>query len=173
MKWTVECDRAYNTLKEALCQSPILCSPDFDKEFVLQTDASDIGVGAVLSQMDEDGKDRPVAHFSRKLLPREQRYSTIEKECLAIKLAVETFKVYLLGRPFTIQTDHRSLVWLNRLKGKNGRLTRWSLALQPYSFKVVHRAGNKNGNADALSRVTTDIAKDKSVAGEEGRSVKD
>ena len=123
--------------------------------------------------MDEDGKDRPVAYFSRKLLPREQRYSTIEKECLAIKLAVETFKVYLLGRPFTIQMDHRSLVWLNRLKDKNGRFTRWSLALQPYSFKVVHRAGNKNGNADALSRVTTDVAKDKSVAGEEGRSVKD
>ena len=76
----------------------------------------------------------------------------MEKECLAIKLGVEAFKVYLLGKEFTIQTDHRALVWLNRLREKNARLTRWSLALQDYKFDVVHRAGTANGNADALSR---------------------
>ena len=113
----------------ALCQSPVLRSPDFKKQFILQTDASDRGVGAVLSQMGDDGKEQPVAYFSRKLLPREVRYSTIEKECLAIKLGVEAFRVYLLGREFVVQTDHRSLVWLNKLKDKNARLARWSLIL--------------------------------------------
>ena len=88
--------------------------PDFGKEFYLQTDASNRGVGAVLSQLDADGLDHPVAFYSRKLLPREEKYSTIEKECLTICLGVQAFCVYLLGRPFTIQTDHRSLEWLER-----------------------------------------------------------
>ena len=76
----------------------------------------------------------------------------MKKRCLAIKLEVEAFQVYLLGRDFMIQTDHRSLVWLDKLKDKNMRLARWSLVLQPYSFTVIHRAGSKNSNADALSR---------------------
>ena len=126
-------------------------------------------VGAVLSQLDSKGCDRPVAYFSCKLMPREQRYSTVEQECLAIKLGVEAFKVYLIGRHFIVQTDHRSLKWLNRLKENNSRLTRWSLALQPFSFTVEHRAGTANGNADALSRCVTDM----SAAGEGGRNVED
>ena len=113
-----------------LTETQILRNPDFDKEFILQTDTSDRGVGGVLSQLDDEGNDRPISYFSRKLLPREEKYSTIEKECLAIKLGVEAYKVYLIGRRFTVQTDHRSLVWLKKLKEKNSRLTRWSLALQ-------------------------------------------
>ena len=153
--WSAECDRAFRQLKEKLCASPVLRSPDFEKEFVLQTDASDRGIGAVLSQLDEDGHDHPVVFFSRKLLPREERYSTVEKECLAIKLGVQAFKVYLLGKPFCVQTDHRALVWLDKLKDKNSCLTRWSLALQPFQFSVSHRAGRANGNADALSRAAS------------------
>ena len=114
--------------------------------------------------------DRYHIIFSRKLLPREEKYSTIEKECLAIKLGVEAYKVYLIGRRFTVQMDHRSLVWLNKLKEKNSRLTRWSLALQQYDFVVVHRAGAANGNADALSRAAITVM---SIAGEGGRSVED
>ena len=102
IQWNDNCEQAFVTLKRVLCQSPILVNPDFDKPFLLQTDASDRGIGAVLSQEDDEGGDQPVAYFSRKLLPREVRYSTIEKECLAIKLGVEAFKVYLLGRQFTI-----------------------------------------------------------------------
>ena len=172
VQWTKECEEAFMMLKHILCSSPVLANPDFDKQFILQTDASNRGVGAVLSQKDAEGRDKPIAFFSRKLLPREQRYSTVKQECLAIKLGVEAFKVYLIGKPFVIQTDHRSLKWLNRLKEKNSRLTRWSLALQPYSFVVEHRAGTANGNADALSRCATDMM-EKSVAGEEGRSVED
>ena len=89
-------------------------------------------MGAVLSQESEDRGDKPVAYFSRKLLPREEKYSTIEKECLAIRLAIHAFRVYLMGRAFTIQTDHRSLEWLDKMKENNARLTRWSLLLQPY-----------------------------------------
>ena len=153
--WTAECDKAFRELKEKLCTMPILRSPDFDSAFILQTDASDRGIGAVLSQRADDGEEHPVAYWSRKLLPREQRYSTIEKECLAIKLGAEAFKVYLLGRTFTIETDHRSLVWMERLKDTNNRLARWSLALQCFCFSVKHRAGSLNGNADALSRAAT------------------
>ena len=115
-------------------------APTF-RPFILQTDASDRGVGAVLTQRDGHGEEHPVSYYSRKLLPREQRYSTVEKELLAIKLATNAFRVYLLGRPFLIVTDHRSLEWQERLKENNARLTRWSLALQPYDFIVQHRPG--------------------------------
>ena len=147
-----DCDRTFKKLKEGLCAAPILCSPNFEQQFILQTDASERGVGAVLSQMDDDNTDHPVAFYSRKLLDREEKYSTVEKECLAIKVAVEVFKVYLLGRHFIIQTDHRALEWLARVKDKNARLTCWSLALQSYDFNVVYRKGTANGNADGLSR---------------------
>ena len=172
VKWTPSCEAAFVSLKKTLCQSPILSNPDFNKTFYLQTDASNRGVGAVLSQLAEDGQDQPIAYFSRKLLPREVKYSTVEKECLAIKLGIEAFRVYLLGRTFIVQTDHRSLVWLDKLKDKNARLERWSLILQQYSFTVQHRKGLANGNADELSRASLDYP-DQSNAGEGERSVAD
>ena len=153
--WSSKCMAAFQKLKDLLCTAPILQSPNFGSLFVLQTDASHRGVGAVLCQRDDNDQDHPVAYFSRKLLPREERYSTVEKECLAIKLGIQAFKVYLLGKPFEIETDHRTLVWLDRLKDNNTRLTRWSLLLQPYEFTIRHRAGRSNGNADALSRSTS------------------
>lgn len=106
----------------------------------------------MLSQTGESGQDQPVAYFSEKLLPREQNYSTVEKECLPIKLSIQAFSTYLLGRTFTIETDHRSLEWLDRIRHTNSRLTRWSLFLQGYSYTVRYRKGNANGNADGLSR---------------------
>ena len=84
----------------------ILRSSDFTRPFILKANASDRGVGAILSQVGSDGEEHPVGYFSRKLLPRKERYSTVEKESLAIKLAVSAFRVYLLGRKFVIQTDH-------------------------------------------------------------------
>ena len=179
--WTADCEEAFQKLKQLLCSAPVLRTPDFERPFLLQTDASDRGVGAVLSQPGvEAGTDHPVAYFSKKLLPREEKYSTVEKECLAIKLATQAFRVYLLGRHFTIQTDHRALEWLDRVKESNGRLTRWSLALQPFSFTVEYRPGGQNGNADGLSRLTEEFEDSirgnrhgDDVAGEGGRSVKD
>ena len=107
--------KAFLSLQHALCSSPVLQSPDFSRPFIMQTDASNRGVIAVLSQRDRDGTDCPVAYYSRKLLLREERFSTIEKECLTIKVATDAFCVYLLGSPFIIQTDHCSLKWLDQL----------------------------------------------------------
>ena len=154
VRWTDACESAFQTLKTALCSEPVLKSPDFGRPFTLQTDASDRGIGAVLSQCDDEGLEHPVAFFSRKLLPREERYSTIEKECAA----THAFRVYLLGRKFLIQTDQRALEWLNQFKDNNARLTRWSLALQPFHFTIQYRAGTTNGNADALSRAFPNTA---------------
>lgn len=99
-----------------------------------------------------DGQDHPVEYLSRKLLPRERSYSTVEKECLAIVWAVQKWHPYLFGRRFEIQTDHRPLQWLNKTKGANQRLLRWSLVLQQYIFVTTHRKGSDNSNADGLSR---------------------
>lgn len=135
---TPACDGAFAELKSWMCSSPILRSPNFSKPFIVQTDASECGVGAVLSQLDDNGDDHPMSYYSQKLLPRQERYANVEKECLAIRLAVQAFWVYLVGRPFTIQTDHCALESLDRLKDKNSRLTRWSLSLQPFYFSVQY-----------------------------------
>ncbi len=150
IEWAEECSKAFEELKRILMSKPVVSSPDFSKSFVLQTDASEVGVGAILSQADKEGLDHPVAYFSRKLLPRERKYSTVEKECLAIKLGVEVFWVYLYGKPFQIQT---ALQWLDSVKDSNNRLLRWSLMLQPYTFTIQHRKGVDNANADCLSRI--------------------
>ena len=96
--------------------------------------------------------EHPVAYLSIKLLPREQNYSMIEKELLAIVWAVGSLSYYLDGRKFIIETDHNPLTWLNKMKDKNQRLLRWALALQTYTFEVKYRKGSQNGNADGLSR---------------------
>ena len=130
---------------------PLLHTPNFSLPFTLQTDASNRGLGAVLSQQVE-GVDRPVLYISRKLSEREGRYSTVEKECLAIRWAVDSLRYYLLGRSFTLWSDHAPLQWLHRMKDTNARITRWYLALQPFNFKVVHRPGAQMVVADFLSR---------------------
>ncbi len=119
--------------------------------FLLQTDASDRGLGAVLTQ-EMGGEACPVLYISRKLSKRETMYSTIEKECLAIRWAVLTLRYYLLGREFTLCSDHAPLQWLHRMKDTNARITRWYLALQPFKFKVIHRPGTQMTVADFLSR---------------------
>ncbi len=91
-------------------------------------------------------------YISRKLSKRETMYSTIEKECLAIRWAVLTLRYYLLGREFTLCSDHAPLQWLHRMKDTNARITRWYLALQPFKFKVIHRPGTQMTVADFLSR---------------------
>ena len=125
--------RAFIRLKEILCSDPVLLAPNLDEVFILQTDASKEGLGAVLSQADHKGQERPVAYINRKLLPREKTYSTIEKEALAIKWAMEKLKVYLLGREFVVQTDHVPLQFME-LHANNARGARWGLALQPFRF---------------------------------------
>ena len=138
-------------LKTQLCNATVLRTPEFGAPFILQTDASDCGIGGVLSQINAS-KEHAVAYYSRKLAPREKNCSTIEKKCLSIKAAIQNFRVYLVGAKFNVVTDHKALKWLNTMKDNNPRLTRWYLFLQPYQFEVEHRPGKLNGNADALSR---------------------
>ncbi len=149
--WTERCQQVFTQVKAALCGGPLLHSPDFSLPFLLQTDALDRGLGAVLTQ-EIGGEERPVLYISRKLSKRETMYSTIEKECLAIRWAVLTLRYYLLGREFTLCSDHAPLQWLHRMKDTNARITRWYLALQPFKFKVIHRPGTQMTVADFLSR---------------------
>ena len=111
-------------LKQALCSSPVLRSPNYSRPYILQIEASDRKVGAVLSQIRVEGEKHPIAYFSQKLLPQEEQYSNVEKDCLAIKLAVYAFCMYLLGCECVIQTDHYVFEWLDQLKEDNSRLCR-------------------------------------------------
>ena len=154
--WTQELEEDFIALRDELLKKPVLKCPDYQQTFILQTDASDRGIGAVLSQTDLTGKEHPIAYYSRKLLPREQRYATIEKECLGIVCALKHFEVYLLGQEFTICTDHKALKFLQRMKNNNSRLTRWALAIQPFQYVIIHKPGLDNTNADGLSRQAWD-----------------
>jgi hypothetical protein len=137
--------------KERLCTAPILQFPDFRREFVVTTDASQVAIGAVLSQEGELG-DRPVAFASRRLSPAETRYSTIERELLGVVWAVQYFRPYLLGRKFRIRTDHKPLVWVDKLRETSARISRWKETLAAYDFEITHTRGVDNVVADCLSR---------------------
>lgn len=152
LNWSSAQDKAFAKLKELLCAKPILRLPDTTKPFVLRTDASDVGLGAVLLQEHEDGIF-PVAYASRKLSRAERNYSVVERECLAIVWAVAKFYRWLYGRQFVLQTDHRPLTFLDRAKMANARVMRWALALQPFSFRTESIKGSDNVGADYLSRV--------------------
>ncbi|XP_073784003.1 uncharacterized protein [Danio rerio] len=152
IRWTKEADDAFRALKKSLTSSPVLHAPDFGCPFILQTDASDSGLGAVLSQVHGD-EEHPIMYVSRKLTPAETRYATVEKEALAIKWAILELRYYLLGRKFTLVTDHAPLQWMATAKNNNARVTRWFLSLQDFNFDVQHRAGASHGNADGLSRL--------------------
>ena len=148
-QWSQACDIAFPTLKGKLIESPVLSYPNFAADaapFVLQTDASAVGIGAILEQ---DG--HVIAYFSRALTNAEKHYSIIQQECLAAVVAMKQFRHYLLGRQFTLMTDHAPLQWLLAQK-MEGLLCRWALAMQEYNFNIVYRSGSSNGNADALSR---------------------
>lgn len=154
-KWTEPCQMSFEKIKALLINSPILFAPDFSSPFLLAVDASDTGAGAVLLQRDQTGVEHPVCYFSRKFNKHQQRYSTIEKEALALVLALQHFDVYVgsVSYPLIIYTDHNPLVFLTRMKNNNQRLMRWSLFLQTFELDIRHIRGKDNVIADALSRV--------------------
>jgi hypothetical protein len=150
-EWKEEHQRAFDLLKAALADTPVLQFPVADAPFVLDTDASSTGVGAVLSQI-VDGQERVLGYASRALSRRERNYCVTRRELLSVVTFVKTFRPYLYGKKFIIRTDHASLQWLKNFKEPEGQLARWLERLQEYKFDIVHRPGKKHGNADGLSR---------------------
>ncbi|GFX11617.1 retrovirus-related Pol polyprotein from transposon 297 [Trichonephila clavipes] len=139
---TTECENAFRELKGKLIDKPVLYAPNFEREFIVQTDASNAGMGAVLTQLTEQGEEHPILYLSKKFSEVEKSYCTTEKEC-----AIKRLHYYLDGNSFLVMTDHNPLVWLNRNVSSNPRLMQWALALQPYNFKIVHRSGKSHKTA--------------------------
>lgn len=149
--WTPECEEAFVKIRELLVQAPILSCPDYSKKFVIQTDASGYGIGAVLTQPQEGG-EKVICYLSRSLTKQERLYTTTEREMLALVWAIQKLRPYIEGVPFTVITDHHALKWLLNLKDPTGRLGRWSIKLQQYDFEIEHRRGRDMDLPDMLSR---------------------
>ena len=139
-------NESFQTLKAALTQKPIMRLPHFEKQFVLQTDASDSGLGAVIL-LEYDGVNMPVMYISRKLNAAEIRYSTIERECLALFWATKRLLVYLYGTEFILEIDHQPLAFVNRANIDNDRVMRRALHLQMYRYQVCIVKGSANTTA--------------------------
>ena len=155
-KWNNQCEEAFIVLKNALMSEPILRPPDPSKKFIIIiiTDASNIGLGAILAQYDpNDKRDHAISYIGKLLSKPQKNYSVMERECLAVIWAVRQFRSYIYGQEFIILTDHSALRWLFSQKEPIGRIARWITAMMEHSFKVIHRSGEKHSNADALSRV--------------------
>lgn len=153
--WGRDQQHAFDSLKKLLTNEPVLSAPDFSRPFKLATDASDVGVGAVLIQEDDQGIEHPVSYYSRKFNNSQRNYSTIEKEILAVILALQHFNVYVDSpiEPVVVYSDHNPLVFAHKFKNNNQRLARWSLILQEYNLSIQHIRGKDNVIADALSRI--------------------
>uniref|UniRef100_A0A3B1IQI2 Gypsy retrotransposon integrase-like protein 1 n=1 Tax=Astyanax mexicanus TaxID=7994 RepID=A0A3B1IQI2_ASTMX len=150
-QWTPECQAAFEELKSSLTSTPVLGYPRDHGNLILDTDASNFGIGAVLSQV-QDGAERVLAYGSRRLSSTEQNYCTTRRELLAVVEFTRHFRQYLLGRPFIVRSDHSSLRWLVNIKEPEGQLARWLEKLAEYDFQVVHRPGHHHQNADVMSR---------------------
>ncbi len=163
-RWTDECQSAFEKLKQALVSEPIVLQyPDFNREFTLSCDASDYAIGYILGQLDDNGGEHVVAYAGRSLNSAERKWHIKDKECLAIVEGMRHFKVYLArDKEFTIYTDHKALEYMKTAQESAGRIYRWSVEIMHYKYKVKHKAGSSNGNADCLSRREYDSSPDDS-----------
>ena len=145
--WSSVTQEAFGTLKAALVSAPVLALPQFQKSFTLETDASDVGLGAVLMQ-----DNHPIAFLSQSLSPRNAALSTYEKECLAILLAIDKWRPYLQARPFVIRTNHKSLLHLNEQSIHTKIQQKALLKLMDLDYSIQYKKGINNAAADSLSR---------------------
>jgi hypothetical protein len=153
--WSPADQVAFDSLKSALMSRPVVVSFRADGQHRLLTDASTVGIGGILEQMELDGNWHPVIYLSRKLSDAERNYGATEIELLALVYCLEKLEFFLLGKPFEVVTDHIALLWLKQLKSTNRRLVRWSMNLAPfYQFMTIkHQPGTLMDNVDALSRL--------------------
>ena len=150
-EWTTVCQQAFDDIKTALTSAPIMAHPIPGGEFILDTDASQTTLGAVLSQV-QNGVEKVIAYGSRTMNKPERNYCVTDQELLAVRHFVEYYKCYLLGQKFRVRTDHQALRWLFSLREPKNRIARWIEVLSAYDFVVEYRPGTKHGNADAMSR---------------------
>ena len=150
--WSDACENAFQTLKEKLTQAPILAYPDYQKEYLLYTDVSSSAIGMVLAQVQE-GKERVICYGGKKLNRAEQTYSTTERECLGVIVALKHFEHYLRSVPVTIITDHAALKWLLSQKEPKGRIARWVAYMQQFNYNIKHQPGKSIGHAVGLSHI--------------------
>ena len=150
-QWTVACQDAFKALRALLIKAPVLAFPKEDLPYIVDTDASDYGIGGVLSQ-NVEGTEHVIAYYIKSLNPAQQKYCTTRCELLAVVATLDHFKGYVWGPKFLIGTDHAALLWLTNLKNIQGMLARWLAKLQQFHFDIIHRPGTQHGNADGLSR---------------------
>lgn len=153
-KWSLEQQKAFDTLKKCLTEAPVLTCPDFSLPFELHVDASGVGTGAVLLQKQGKRKEQVIAYASRTLNRDERKRDTTERELMAIIHGIETFREYIDGTAFKVMTDHSALQWLHNLKNPTGRLARWIIFLGMFNFTIIHRPGKQMVVPDALSRAS-------------------
>ncbi len=163
--WSSEAEGAFRDLKRRFTSTPILSVPDPERPFVVEVDASDVGVGAILSQRGEDCRMHPCAFMSRRLSEAERNYHVGDRELLAVKLALEEWRHWLEGtqHPFQVLTDHKNLEYLQQAKRLNPRQARWSLFFNRFQFLLSYRPGTKNVKPDALSRAYSPESQEKSL----------
>jgi hypothetical protein len=153
-EWTFECQNGFDSLRTSLTDLTTVYLPDLNMPFIIQCDASEVGLGAVLIQ-EKEGVRYPLWFASRSFRPAETRYSVSEKECLAVLWAIEKFRGFVEYSRFVVETDHQALSWLSKIKEPSGRLARWFMTLQMYDFEVRYKPGDSPNmrGADALSRI--------------------
>lgn len=156
--WTPDCQKSFEHLKELLTSAPILGIPQDQGEWIMDTDASNQCIACILSQI-QCNREVVIAYDSRVLDPRELSYSTTRKELLAAVFFIKKYKHFLLGRPFTLRSDHSALQFLSTCAEPIGQMARWSEILYCFDFKVVHRAGRLHVNVDSLSRCPSSSAR--------------
>ncbi len=155
-RWSEAAEAAFTNLKSRFVSAPILIAPDPTRQFVVEVDASEVGVGAVLSQRSSsDDKMHPCAFFSHRLSSAERNYDIGNRELLAVKLALEEWRHWLEGSgvPFIVWTDHKNLEYIRSAKRLNSRQARWALFFGRFEFSLSYRPGSKNIKPDALSRI--------------------
>lgn len=153
VKWTEEAERAFQVLKDEMTSETVLSMCDYEKQFHLYTDASDLAGSGILMQ-ESDGGKKPIFYYSFKFNNAERNYSTSERECLAVLRSLEKFSPYVKGSilPVLVYTDHAALKYLKTMKSATGRLSRWSIRADEFNFEVVVVRGKDNELADCLSR---------------------
>lgn len=152
-KWTDKCQESFELLKTKLISAPILAFPDMSKPFIITTDASGQAIGYILGQKDDQNRERVISFGGRALKKEEKKWTVSEKECLAVLEGIKHNRVYLSHDKFTVFTDHKALLWLNKVKDTNAKLGRWALELQNFTFDIIFKEGKNNKNADAISRI--------------------